>query len=93
MIYVGGKNLNSDNLTIGFNSPYLSATPKTLVNHDYGADISVVSFEVKVAGEIPFGEYSFFLKTKDDESQFAVGSLTVEAIDNPWNSHLLLESE
>ena len=93
LIYVGGQNLNSDNLTIGFNSPYLSATPKTLVNHDYGADISVVSFEVKVAGEIPFGEYSFFLKNKDDESQFAVGSLTVETVDNPWNSHQLLEGK
>jgi hypothetical protein len=93
LIYVGGKNLNSDNLTIGFKSPYLSATPKTLINHDYGADISVVSFEVKVASEIPFGEYSFFLKNKDDESQFAVGSLTVEAVDNPWNSHQLLEGK
>ncbi len=93
LIYVGGKNLNSDNLTIGFNSPYLSATPKTLVNHNYGAGISVISFEVKVAGEIPFGEYSFFLKNKDDESQFAVGGLTVETIDNPWNSHQLLEGK
>ncbi len=93
LIYVGGRNLNSDNLRIGFNSPYLSATPKTLVNHNYGAGISVISFEVKVAGEIPFGEYSFFLKNKDDESQFAVGGLTVETVDNPWNSHQLLEGK
>lgn len=89
IIYVGGKNLDSDNLTIGFNSPYLSVTPKSLINHNYGEDISVVSFEVNVAAQIPFGEYSFFLRRKDEESQFSVGSLTVEEFVNPWHSYFL----
>ena len=93
LIYVGGKNLDAESVTVGFNSPYLSVTPKSLVNHNYGSDISVVSFEVKVASEIPFGEYSFFLQTKDEKSQFAVGSLTVEPFVNPWNSYLLMPNE
>lgn len=92
-IYVGGKNLDAESVTVGFNSPYLSVNPKSLVDHNYGNDISVISFEVKVASEIPFGEYSFFLQTKDEKSQFAVGSLTVEPFVNPWYSYLLLPNE
>lgn len=93
LIYVGGKNLDAANLSVGFNSPFLSVTPKSLSNHDYGDDVSVISFEVKIESEIPLGEYSFFLKNKDNESQFAVGSLAVENFANPWNSYLLLQSE
>lgn len=93
LIYVGGKNLNADKLTIGFNSPYLKVTPKSLTNHNYGDDISVVSFEVKVSSEIPLGEYSFFLQAANEESQFAVGSLTVESFVNPWNSYFLVANE
>lgn len=89
LIYVGGKNLNAANLTVGFNSRYLRVAPKSLMNHNYGDDISVVSFEVNVAAEIPLGEYSFFLKALNEESQFAVGSLTVEPFVNPWNSYSL----
>ena len=93
LIYVGGKNLDADKISIGFNSPYLSVTPESLANHDYGAGISVVSFEVKVDQEIPLGEYSFFIKNKGQEKQFAVGGLTVETVVNPWNSHLLLTND
>ena len=89
LIYVGGRNLNADQLTVGFNSPYLKVTPKSLTNHDYGDDLSVISFEVKVAAEIPLGEYSFFLQTANREAQFAVGSLTVESFVNPWNNYFL----
>ncbi len=90
MIYVGGVNLDSANIAIGFNSPYISVTPRSLTNHKYGADVSVISFEINVASEIPLGEYSFFVKSKGTETEFAVGSLTVETFVNAWNSHLLL---
>jgi hypothetical protein len=86
MIYVGGKNLNSENVSIGFNSPHISVTPKSLSNHKYGEDVSVISFEINVAAEIPLGEYSFFVKTKDKNTESAVGSLTVETFANQWNS-------
>lgn len=89
VIYVGGKNLDARHLTVGFSSPYLSLTPKSLTSHDYGAEISVISFEVNVADEIPFGEYSFFIQSKGKDAQFAVGSLTVEKFVNQWNSYSL----
>ncbi len=89
-IYVGGRNLNADKVSIGFNSPYISVTPKSLVNHKYGEDVSVISFEVAVAPETPLGEYSFFIRTKDNNTEFAVGGLTVETFVNAWNSYPLL---
>lgn len=93
LIYVGGENLDADKISVGFNSPYLSVTPKSLANHDYGAGISVVSFEVKVDQEIPLGEYSFFVTNKGLEKQYAVGGLTVETFVNPWSNHLLLTND
>ena len=93
MIYVGGKNLDSSKVSIGFNSPYLKVRPKSLVNHQYGEDVSVISFEVNVAAETPLGEYSFFVKMKNKNTEFSVGSLTVETFVNGWNSYPLASDE
>lgn len=87
LIYVGGKNLESGKVSIGFNSPHITVTPKSLTDHKYGADVSVISFEINVAAEIPLGEYSFFIKAKGENTEFAVGSLTVETFVNQWNSY------
>lgn len=87
LIYVGGKNLDVENIEIGFNSPFFTATPGTITKLDYGLELSVVSFEVKVIPGTPSGEYSFFVKNKDDEKNFVVGGLTVESFVNPWNSY------
>ena len=89
LIYVGGKNLDAGKVLIGFNSPYITVTSKSLINHQYGGDVSVISFEVNVAAETPLGEYSFFVESADEAAEFAVGSLTVETFVNSWNSHLL----
>lgn len=86
-IYVGGRNLDVKNIEIGFNSPYFSATSGTITKLDYGLELSVVSFEVKVIPGTPAGEYSFFVKNKNDERNFVVGGLTVESFVNPWNSY------
>ncbi len=93
LIYVGGKNLDAGKITIGFNSPHISVTPRSLTNHKYGADVSVVSFEINVAAETPLGEYSFFVRSKGSDTEFAVGSLTVETYANSWNSYLLLPND
>ena len=93
LIYVGGKNLDANKVSIGFNSPYITVTPKSLANHKYGADVSVVSFEINIDAETPLGEYSFFIKSKGSEAEFAVGSLTVETFVNSWNSYMLLPAD
>lgn len=86
-IYIGGKNLDVKNIEIKFNSPYFTATPNTISKLDYGSELSVVSFEIKVIPGTPPGEYSFYVKNKDDKMDYIIGGLTVESFVNPWNSY------
>jgi hypothetical protein len=89
LIYIGGKNLDAEDLKIGFNSSYFSITPDSITKHDYGSEVSVVSFEIKVDTETPTGEYSIFVKSQSGVKQFLIGSLTVENFLNPWSSYAL----
>ncbi len=92
-IFVGGKNLDPDSLTINFNSPYLSVMPNSLNKHDYGDDISVFSFEIKVNPEIPKGDYSFYLQNKNKEIAYFIGGLTIEDFVIPGNSVFTFSTE
>ncbi len=89
LIYVGGKNLDAENLKIDFSSPFFAVTPKSITLLDYGSEISVVSFEVKINAETPAGDYSFRVRDKSGSADFIIGGLTVENFVNPWNSRLL----
>jgi len=93
VVYVGGKNLDADNYKIRFDSAFLSVVPNTIVKHDYGAEVSVISFEVKLEQQIPAGEYGFYLQSKSGEIAFSAGGLTVEAFVNPWSSAVFSASE
>ena len=92
VIYIGGKNLDVDNIIIGFSSPYFSVTPLSITKQDYGSDISVVSFEVNVNLETPVGEYSFYVQNKNANKVFFTGGLTVESFVNSSSSHFLLDN-
>lgn len=88
VIYLGGKNLEGDDFQIGFYSPYINVNPKSIVKHDYGRGISVISCEIKLSPATPLGEYSFFVKKKRNDSDISFGSVTVENYLNPWSSFL-----
>ncbi len=89
MIYLGGKNLDADDLIIGFNSPYIKVTPNSITKHNYGKEVSVTSFEIKLSPQTPLGEYSFFVKKQNAAKDISIGSLTVESFVNNWNSYLI----
>lgn len=89
LVFIGGKNLDAQNLKIGFNSTYLSVTPNTIVAHDYGSEVSVVSFEIKINADAPSGEYSLFVQSQNDSKRFLVGGLTIENFVNPWSNYTL----
>jgi hypothetical protein len=93
MIYLGGKNFETDEANIFFNSPYITVTRNSLIKHNYGADISVISFEVKVSDKTPLGEYGIFVKTRNGTTECLAGSLMVESFENPWNSALIPSNE
>ena len=90
IIYIGGKNLEGDRLEMNFNSSSISVVPNSRrIEHDYGADISVISFEVRIAKKTPLGEYGIFVGTRGDRTTCLAGSLTVEEFENNWNHSFL----
>lgn len=86
IIYIGGKNLDTDEIEMNFNSPNISVLPNSRIKYDYGEDISVISFEVRIAKKTPLGEYGIFVGTRADRTTCLAGSLTVEEFENNWNN-------
>ena len=84
VIYVGGKNLDAEKLKVKFNSPYFSVVPDSFINHDYGTDISVFSFEVAVAENAEAGAYSFSLQSASGVMDYIVGAIVIKDTVNPW---------
>lgn len=87
VIYVGGKNLDIEKLKIGFNSSNLTVVPDSLTKQNFGTEISVITFEVKVNSQILSGEYSFFLRGKNDETAYVTGGLTIDGFVNSWSAY------
>lgn len=83
-IYVAGKNLDINRLRVEFSSPYFSVVPDSLVKHNYGSEISVLSFVVDVKESAQPGEYSFSLQSKNGAADFIIGGIIVEDAINPW---------
>jgi Matrixin len=76
-IKLGGTNLNADNLEIYFDSPFLSVTKGTIENSNFGQDIDVVSFQVKVSESATYGSYSIKLVNRDGQKSSVIGGITI----------------
>lgn len=85
-IFVGGKNLNPEDLKIGTTSPFLTVSNGSLTKIDFGRELSVFSFEIKSQTETPIGDYSLYLQKSDGKIEFLTGALSVEKFANPWTS-------
>lgn len=77
-VYIGGRNLDPKRLNIHFTSSQISTIPGTLRSLDYGEDISVVSFDVRISRATPKGEYSVFVESSAGDKRAIVGGLTVD---------------
>lgn len=85
-LFVGGRDLDPAKVKLGSSSPFLSVSPESVTAHDYGDDITVLSFELRLAADTPLGEYSLFVESGRGARRFIVGGLTVEEYLNPWSS-------
>ena len=90
-LFVGGRNLSPKNLSLRFSSPYLQVTQSSLVSHDYGSDLSVLSFEVTADPQTPVGEYSIFAESSSGGRSAIAGGISVRTFLNPY-SNLVFES-
>lgn len=77
-IYIGGKNLDIKKLEILFQSKNITVKKDSLLKHNYGNDISVISFEVQVSNNTPIGEYSVYLRDTKGRVDHYIGGITVE---------------
>jgi predicted Zn-dependent protease len=83
-VYLGGQNLDPKDTSIRFSTPDLRVVPGSIRSQDYGDDISVISFEVRVSSRAANGEYSIFTESRSGEKRALIGGLTVDSFVNPW---------
>jgi len=83
LIYLGGENLNPNELTVSASTPFIKVTPNTTFKQDFGDEISVLSFEISVKLNAPAGEYSLRLQKNNGEVEYFVGGIINDAVLNP----------
>lgn len=80
-IYVGGDGVVLKQLAAGgvaVTSRYLNVNQTSLVQQQFGAGLTVISFDVFVNEDAPEGDYSIRLKSQSGEVAYIVGGLTVD---------------
>ncbi|HVQ55305.1 MAG TPA: matrixin family metalloprotease [Pyrinomonadaceae bacterium] len=85
-IFVGGRNLSPRNISLRFSSPFLQVSEGSVVSHDYGSDLSVISFEVTADTQIPIGEYSIFAESATGARSAVPGGISVRTFLNPYSN-------
>lgn len=92
-VYIGGKNININDYKIGFSSPLMTITPNTLFEHDFGENISVLSFEINIKPEVALGEYNIYVESEKGQKSYVLGGLTIEEFENPWSNYSLANNQ
>ncbi|MEO7538632.1 MAG: matrixin family metalloprotease [Pyrinomonadaceae bacterium] len=77
-IYVGGKNINANDVRIAFSSPYLKLAAGIPVVQDFGQTVSVFSVNIVVDRDTPPGVYSVFATGPDNAQSSLIGAISVE---------------
>jgi hypothetical protein len=88
-VYLGGEGVDQvPGTSIVVNSPFFTIDPATLTREQIAAPFPVVSVELQVAANAPFGDYSIRLQSNSGETAFVPGAITIDpgvvsAVSNP----------
>ena len=88
-IYLGGDGVDQvPGTNIAVNSPYFTVDPSTLAREQIAAPFPIVSIEVQVAANAPFGDYTIRLQSNSGETAYVPGAITIDpgvvsAVSNP----------
>ena len=88
-IYLGGDGVDQvPGTSIAVNSPYFTVDPSTLAREQIAAPFPIVSIEVQVAANAPFGDYTIRLQSNSGETAYVPGAITIDpgvvsAVANP----------
>jgi hypothetical protein len=81
-IFVAGEGISASRISsagITSGSPYILVDSSSVADVDFGNGLSVISFDVMVAGDAPNGDYSLRLQSQTGEVAYIAGGLTVES--------------
>lgn len=76
-IFLGGRKLDEKSVAIEFNSPFLQLDAGSVRAEDFGDDIEVISFVIRVDPEIEPGSYSIFARDLDGNRVGLIGAISV----------------
>ena len=64
--------------SIVVNSPFFTVDPATLIREQLNAPFPVISIELQVAPNAPFGDYTIRLQSNSGEMAFVPGAITID---------------
>ena len=78
-VYLGGEGVDQvPGTSIGINSPYFTVDPASLTREQIAAPFPVVSIELQVAANAPFGDYTLRLQSNSGETAYVPGAITID---------------
>ena len=78
-LYLGGDGVDQvPGTSIVINSPYFTVDPATLAREQLQTPFPVVSIELQVAPNAPFGDYTIRLQSNSGETAYVPGALTID---------------
>lgn len=77
-LFLGGRNLDPAVLQVEFNSPFITVTPGTVYEQDFGTGVSALSVVVNVHPDTPPGLYSVFATGSSRTLSSLVGAINIQ---------------
>lgn len=77
--YVAGDGVDQVSASgVSVTSPYLAVDPGSLVRQQFGSSFPVISFDIIVAANASFGDYSIRLQSNTGEVAYVPGCITID---------------
>src|SRR5689334_17017588 len=78
-LYLGGEGVDQvPGTSIAINSPYFTVDPASLAREQLGTPFPVISVELQVAANAPFGDYTVRLQSNSGETAYVPGAITID---------------
>ncbi|HEU4510465.1 MAG TPA: matrixin family metalloprotease [Pyrinomonadaceae bacterium] len=78
-IFLGGEGVDQvPGTSIAVSSPFFTVDPATLTREQMNAPFPVVSIELQVAPNAPFGDYTIRLQSNSGETAYVPGAITID---------------
>ncbi|HEU5458964.1 MAG TPA: matrixin family metalloprotease [Pyrinomonadaceae bacterium] len=78
-VYLGGEGVDQvPGTSIAVNSPFFTVDPSSLAREQIAAPFPVVSIEVQVAPNAPFGDYTIKMQSHSGETAYVPGAITID---------------